>query len=123
MTTEYAVRAETHEGKTMTLRRGFVSRGDAENHPVIMSLWKRVWIEALGPMSDPSEPPTLPPLPWNWVASKTPTANALYHIYLIDATGRKIAAIWGRHGEKELTANRIVDLVNGVALTSAEENK
>jgi hypothetical protein len=44
MSMEYAVMAETHEGKTMTLRRGFSSQDDAEDHPVQMALWRRVWV-------------------------------------------------------------------------------
>lgn len=112
MSTEYAVKAETHEGNTMTLRRGFCSRDDAEEHPVQMSLWKRVWVEAIGPMPDLSAPPSLPPFPWDWVAAGHPTINARYHIYLVDANGRKIAAIWGKDGEKELTADHILKAVN-----------
>jgi len=44
---EYAVKAETHEGEIKVLRRGFVSQDKAEDHPVKMSLWKRVWVEAI----------------------------------------------------------------------------
>lgn len=42
---EYAVKAETHEGKVTILQRGFTSEAQAEDHPVKMSLWKRVWVE------------------------------------------------------------------------------
>jgi hypothetical protein len=42
---EYAVKAETKEGDVIILRRGFPSRSDAEDHPVRLSLWKRVWVE------------------------------------------------------------------------------
>ena len=31
------------------------------------------------------------------------------HIYLLDANGRKIAAIWGKAGEKEKTADLIIE--------------
>ena len=44
MSMEYAVMVETHEGKTMTLRHGFSSQDDAEDHPVQMALWRRVWV-------------------------------------------------------------------------------
>ena len=43
---EYVVKAETRDGKTVIVKRGFVSREGAEEHPVRMSEWKRVWVEA-----------------------------------------------------------------------------
>lgn len=54
----------------------------------------------------------LPPLPWDWVSSGVPTANGKFHAYLVDATGRKIAAIWGKGAEKQLIADHILELVN-----------
>jgi hypothetical protein len=42
---EYAVRAETKEGDVVTLKRGFPSRSDAEDHPIHLHLWRRVWVE------------------------------------------------------------------------------
>ena len=42
---EYSVKAETKEGDVITLRRGFPSRSDAEDYPVRLSLWRRVWVE------------------------------------------------------------------------------
>ena len=44
---EYAVKAETHEGKVVILRRGFASEEEAEDYPIQMSLWKRVWVEPI----------------------------------------------------------------------------
>jgi hypothetical protein len=44
---EYAVKAETHEGDVMVLRRGFASKEKAEDHPIKMFLWKRVWVEPI----------------------------------------------------------------------------
>lgn len=58
-------------------------------------------------------PATLPPLPWDWVASEKPDGRGQFHAYLVDATGRKIAAIWGRGAEKTLIADTILALVNG----------
>lgn len=55
---------------------------------------------------------TLPPKPWDWIASGAPSANGQFHAYLVDATGRKIAAIWGKAGEKELIADHILQSVN-----------
>jgi hypothetical protein len=44
---EYAVKAETHDGQVKILRRGFASEEEAEDYPVQMSLWKRVWVEPI----------------------------------------------------------------------------
>ena len=44
---EYAVKAETREGEVMILRKGFASEEEAEDHPIRMSLWKRVWVEPI----------------------------------------------------------------------------
>jgi hypothetical protein len=53
---EYAVKAETKQGDVIILRRGFPSRSDAEDHPVRLSLWRRVWVERIAPMSWPHQP-------------------------------------------------------------------
>jgi len=45
MIEEYAVKGEKPDGIVVILRRGFVSKHEAENHRVIMSQWKRVWVE------------------------------------------------------------------------------
>lgn len=111
MPTTYAVKAETHEGNLMTLRRGFATEDAAADHPVQMSLWKRVWVEAEQTPADTA--PVLPPLPWDWVSAGHPTANGQFQAYLVDATGRKIAAIWGRGSEKALIADHILKSVNG----------
>jgi hypothetical protein len=118
MTMEYAVKGETHEGNTLTLRRGFMSQEAAEDHPVQMSLWKRIWVEPVGEIAE-KKPPTLPPMPWDWVCADFPTNNARAHIYLVDATGRKIAAIWGKDGEKELTADFILNAVTAYNVCGA----
>ena len=50
------------------------------------------------------------PTPWRWTASGKPTGKSLarFHIYVEDKDGRKIAAVWGRDGEQEATANLMV---------------
>lgn len=108
---EYAVMAETHEGKTMVLRRGFGTQEAAEDHPVQMNLWKRVWVAQMAPQIARANPPVLPPKPWDWVASNDTDARGQFHAYLVDATGRKIAAIWGG-AAKELIADHIIELAN-----------
>lgn len=114
VTMEYAVKAETMEGNVLVLRRGFASEEDAGDHPVKISLWRRVWIEAVGPTITKAAP-TLPPFPWDLDAAVTTDARGQHHVYLVDATGRKIAAIWGKDGEKMLIANHIVEATNMIA--------
>jgi hypothetical protein len=46
---EYAVKAETHEGKIVTLRDGLPSRAVAEDFPVRLTTWRRVWVERIEP--------------------------------------------------------------------------
>jgi hypothetical protein len=111
---EYAVKAETKEGSVLTLRRGFLSEDEASDHPVQMSLWKRVWVEAIGQLA-PKVEPKLPPFPWGLDAAVTTDNRGQHHVYLVDATGRKIAAIWGKDHEKMLIANHIVASVNGTS--------
>lgn len=111
---EYAVKAETLEGNVLILRRGFASEDDAGDHPVKVALWRRVWIEAIGPALGSKPEPTLPPFPWSWEATGNADARGSFHAYLVDATGRKIAAIWGRDGEKRLIADHIVEATNMV---------
>lgn len=110
---EYAVKAETFQGNTLILRRGFSTREAAEDHPVQMKLWNRVWVEAVGPALKPKGEAVLPPLPWDMVTSEGADVRGQFHIYIVDANGRKIAAIWGSGGSKKLTADRILDAVNG----------
>lgn len=112
-TTEYAVFAETHEGNIHTLRRGFFSRDAAEDHPVQMSLWKRVWVD-LWKVTQPESPPEAAPRPWTWTMQLTVSGPG--HIYLVDASGRKIAVLWGKKGERELNAELIVDAVNDIVV-------
>lgn len=45
------------------------------------------------------------PGPWNWVGSAVTSANGMFHAYIIDANGRKIAAVWGKGDEKAATAH------------------
>ena len=43
---EYVVKAQSRDGKIAVLKRGFASKEEAEDHPIRMSDWKRVWVEA-----------------------------------------------------------------------------
>lgn len=98
---EFAVMAETHEGGTFTLRRGFACYDDAADHPVQMSLWKRVWISEVEPAPVKIETP--PPFPWNvlWVGG---------YAYVIDADGRKIASLLGSQKRREHVAEILCSL-------------
>jgi hypothetical protein len=97
----------------MTLRRGFATEDAAEEHPVQMALWKRVWVERIAVATSVKSAPALPPKPWDWVASGDTDARGQFHAYLVDATGRKIAAIWGGEA-KSLIADHILERVNAI---------
>jgi hypothetical protein len=116
---EYAVMAESHGGEITKIKDGFVSATAAEQHPIRLADWKRVWVAPINVPAGaspkkPTEPavPTLPPKPWDWVMAGTPTGNGKFQAYLVDATGRKIAAIWGKSGEKELIGDHILKCCN-----------
>ena len=49
---EYVVKGETPEGEITIVKRGFASREEAEDHPIRMSHWKRVWVELIQPATD-----------------------------------------------------------------------
>ena len=102
---EYAVKAETHEGNVMTLRRGFASEDAAEDHPVQMNLWKRVWIEPV--LAAPVLPQTLPPMPWTADLVDGGYGGKTNFTYIKDANGRRIMSLLGRPIEKKLMAEFI----------------
>lgn len=57
------------------------------------------------------------PAPWDFTASGKPGSNGDLNIYITDKTGRKIAAVWGKREEKELTACLMIsapDLLSAV---------
>ena len=53
------------------------------------------------------------PTPWNWLSTQAASNNGACHLYIVDANGRKIAAIWGKGDEKVKTAELIIAAVNG----------
>jgi len=101
---EFAVTAETHQGKVMVLRRGFMSRQEAEAHPVKLSLWKSVWVEEMKATPKPIETP--PPFPWTvlWCAGRA---------YLVDAEGRKFASLLGSQKRREFVAEILTNFSEG----------
>ena len=52
---------------------------------------------------------TFAPAPWAWESSKVPGGRGgnNFNLYITDANGRKIAAVWGKPGEKEKTCKLI----------------
>lgn len=56
----------------------------------------------------------LPPLPLDWTSSATPSANGAFHVYLVDANGRKVGALWGTSPEKQAMAKAICAFPRGL---------
>lgn len=108
---EYVIKAETKLGNVLRLRGGFASREDAEDHPVKLSLWNRVWVEKL-PLLDKSTP-SLAAFPWDWATANAPDRNGHFHAYLVDANGKKVAAVWGSPAERKDLCEYIVKACNG----------
>ena len=112
---EYAVMAETHDGELLQIRRGFSTASEAESHPIKLSQWKKVWVAPIDVPAEIKKPafqgPRLPPKPWDWVASSRSDKSGQFHAYLVDATGKKIGAIWGGVS-KALIADHILTRVN-----------
>lgn len=105
----FAVMAELNDGKTAAIRRGFPTREAAEDYPVKLSLWKRVWIER-----EPDAPVyTDPPQPWTveWIRG---------FAYVLAADGRKIASLLGPQRQREYVAAIICNAASGKAGTTAE---
>ena len=53
----------------------------------------------------------LPPLPWSYSTTR-PVSSAhegAGHVYLLDANGRRIAALWGKPDEKLAIAELVCD--------------
>lgn len=53
MSAEFAVMGETQQGKTVTIRRGFPSEEAAEDYPVRLASWRRVWVEEVQERTEP----------------------------------------------------------------------
>lgn len=103
--------AEMKDGSVHCLRKGFLQKADAEQHPVAANLWSRVWVEPIE--DDPPLPPAiLPPKPWGWVSELGGNKNGVPRCYVTDSSGRKICSVLGRRGESELIAAEIVRAVN-----------
>jgi hypothetical protein len=55
-------------------------------------------------------PPRLPPRPYSYSTTALPGQHeGAGHVYIIDATGRKIVSVWGRPDEKIALAELIVE--------------
>ena len=54
------------------------------------------------------------PRPWTMLALGTHTGSGGFHLYLVDANGRKIGVVWGNRDEKFHTASIVVEAVNAL---------
>lgn len=96
----FAVKAETHEGSIHALRY-FPTREEAEDHPVRLATWKRVWIEQVD--SAPALPAYAPPFPWQfeWERSNT---------YVRDGEGRRFAILMGSEARRVETVKLLCSI-------------
>ena len=115
---EYVVMAELKSGSVRKLRGGFTSKEAAMAHPVDHSLWNKVWVQASGEKLGLPDPEDLPPFPWDLQTSGTASANGQFHAYLVDANGKKFAALWGSAKQKELIASLILSKCSPIAAAS-----
>lgn len=84
----FKVMAETKNGKVMALRYGFSTKEAAEDHPVKLSLWSRVWVEEDRGLPETPKPTTAP-VPWSFerVGNK--------FTYVRDAEQRRVMSLHG----------------------------
>lgn len=59
------------------------------------------------------------PAPWDFEASGKPGSNGDLNIYVVDKNKRKIAAVWGKREEKELTASLMISAPDLLALAKS----
>lgn len=96
---QFAVMVEMKTGEIKPLRY-FPTRGAAEDHPVRMTHWKRVWVEEVERGTLPDD--TASPLPWSILWSGMAA-------YIVDANGKKLGALWCGPKRRELNAAMILD--------------
>jgi hypothetical protein len=98
----FNVHAEDHDGDTHVLRHGFPTREAAEDHPVKLSLWRRVWVEEAPP--GPPRDTAFPPMPWlvEWLNGMT---------YVRDAKGKRFAILIGTVEKREKVAALLERLI------------
>lgn len=91
----YAVRGEAMDGGVLTLRL-FSSREAAESHPVVLSHWRRVWVEKVAPPPPSDKRSASLRRPW-----RIEQPNNVTFTYLLDADGARIATFYGRAEQHE----------------------
>ena len=98
----FRVRATDHSGYTHTLRTGFATREQAEDHPVVARHWSKIWIE---PETEAQKAPDIlpPDLPWTveWLGG---------YAYAVDAHGKKIMSLLGPQKTREAVATILMGL-------------
>jgi hypothetical protein len=66
---------------------------------------------------------SLPPFPWSYETRRS--ANTSHqgagHVYLVDATGKRIASVWGHPDAKLAMVARVLDAVNPMVAQEAAE--
>lgn len=90
----YAVKGETEHGELIL--RTFETREEAEDHPVKLSAWRRVWIERVDSKPAPPRPSRSCRLPWT---IEEPAGKSF--TYLRDADGARIASLFGTFEERQ----------------------
>jgi len=65
---------------------------------------------------------TLPPRPWDWVCSEKTDAGGRFNVYITDATGKKIMAVWAKANQREEVADTIIKLVNALPADEPTES-
>lgn len=65
-------------------------------------------------MIDPTDLDRSAPRPWTLLAVGTQSGSGGFHLFVVDANGRKIGVIWGKRDEKMHTGSLLVDAVNGL---------
>lgn len=72
------------------------------------------------PAAKPQFANDLPPLPFSYLTNAPEGAgDGVGHVYLLDANGRKIGALWGKPSEKIALAELICDASDAALARSA----
>ncbi len=104
----WEVRAETHDGGEVVLRR-LATRDEAESYPIRLSLWRRVWVSEVS--EKPEKPAATLRRPW--------VIDEPHHTpftYLRDADGARIATLHGRNEQRD----RMIGILRQVGLLGEE---
>lgn len=98
----FNVMGEDHKGNVYVIRKGFRSEEAAEDHPVTMKYWKRVWVSqnvkaAHGPAPEDA------PLPWS-----VEKCGKVF-TYIRDAENRRVMSLHGVLARRDYTVGVLRD--------------